>query len=612
MTEAMNLLRAVSAFDRFQASDGIGAAAGLVADAASALGLDSVTVKLFEANGKPRWWSFEAPLAWSPTFACLSFDPPGGSRRVIDHAQSPFALATYSCATPVDGRRAALVRFDPTMSDAAMKDAILVIGDNHKVRPEHVVRFREAGAWGWLAQAGANPAARGRIELPAASSLFAFSLTGEELDEALACAKHRGAAEVRIEIDASACMPVVSACIEGHGDDEIWMMAHLCHPRPGANDNASGVAAVWACAALLAAAGREGRLGARHPSLRFFWMPEFCGTAAALHELAMRMGRQRPRAVINLDMVGEDQTQCECPFIVERCPGQQGWGLSALAEQVVERVFELTSEFGGSWRASGYLGFSDHSLFADSSVGVPAIQMTHWPDRFNHSSEDTPDKVSEAEMRRAIAAAAATVCLTSHLFQDARAVGDDWLRAWRDKERAALHAAAHRYRETARGAWSAGFLQSTLPDLLDTRPFGAGVTARDAARVPGGLRRMWRGPFNARAMTAALPTARRDELAALIRANKLNLAILNTIALLLDGTRDPSAVRQAISHAFRRPLDPLSIEPLLTCFVESGWAVVTDGPALGVHAPMPQAAPACAPDSSSDHPLSSATAKTHE
>ncbi|KMY85516.1 Aminopeptidase, family M28, containing PA domain [Candidatus Paraburkholderia calva] len=576
--DAMNLLRAVSAFDRFQASDGINAAAELVADAARKAALDSVTVTCYEANGLRQWWSFEAPLAWSPKQARLALGLHRAHPRVLDHSQSPFALATYSCATPASGRRSSLVRFDPVSSDGAMKDAILVMGFDQAVRHDDVARFREAGVAGWLAHAGPNPAARGRIELPPASGMFAFSLTSEELEEALSCAHRHEMAEVRIEIDSTAPMPVVSACIEGHGDDEIWMMAHLCHPRPGANDNASGVAAVWACAALLAAARHKGRLGERHPSMRFFWMPEFCGTASVLADLEARKGSRRPRAVVNLDMVGEDQEQCGCPFIVERSPVQLGWGLSALAEQVVASVFDLTSETRGSWRTSGYLGFSDHSLFADGSVNVPAIQMTHWPDRFNHSSDDSVDKISAAEMRRAITAAAATVCLTSYFLQDPGMFSDDGLCAWRDTERKALHAVAGRYREMAAGAWSEGFLQSTLPDLLDTRPFGTSMQIRYPKCVPGGLQRSWNGPFNARSMIAALSPARRKELLTRIRANKLNLAILNTLALLLDGTRDGQAMQQAVSHAFRRPPDRLSIEPLLGDFIESGWAVVINGP----------------------------------
>ena len=50
--------------------------------------------------------------------------------------------------------------------------------------------------------------------------------------------------------------------------NEILMVSHLCHPRPGANDNASGAAALLETAATLGAAdrpGRAARAAPRHP-----------------------------------------------------------------------------------------------------------------------------------------------------------------------------------------------------------------------------------------------------------------------------------------------------------------------------------------------------------
>ncbi|HWQ21139.1 MAG TPA: DUF4910 domain-containing protein, partial [Clostridia bacterium] len=77
----------------------------------------------------------------------------------------------------------------------------------------------------------------------------------------------------------------------------LLLQAHLCHPRPGANDNASG-------AALLAELVRVLRKVPLEREVIALWMPEFYGTIAWLAD-------QKPdlACAIDLDMVGEDQAE---------------------------------------------------------------------------------------------------------------------------------------------------------------------------------------------------------------------------------------------------------------------------------------------------------------
>jgi Zn-dependent M28 family amino/carboxypeptidase len=57
-------------------------------------------------------------------------------------------------------------------------------------------------------------------------------------------------------------IPLVTARLAGESEREILVVSHLCHPRPGANDNASGAAAALEAARTLAASRHASRCAA--------------------------------------------------------------------------------------------------------------------------------------------------------------------------------------------------------------------------------------------------------------------------------------------------------------------------------------------------------------
>jgi Zn-dependent M28 family amino/carboxypeptidase len=77
---------------------------------------------------------------------------------------------------------------------------------------------------------------------------------------------------------------------------------HLDHPRPGANDNASGCATILEVARTFAQLIRDGTLPRPARSLRFIWPPEVEGTTILLN--ARPDMTARFIAAIHMDMVG--------------------------------------------------------------------------------------------------------------------------------------------------------------------------------------------------------------------------------------------------------------------------------------------------------------------
>ncbi len=155
----------------------------------------------------------------------------------------------------------------------------------------------------------------------------------------------------------------------------LVLTAHLCHPRPGANDNASG-------SALLAEIVRVLKKFDLNREVVALWVPEMYGTEAYLtdHLSDFEFG-------INLDMVGEDQCKTGSVLEVSSTP----WSLPSF---ISELLFVNLKNPNFRMDTGRYSGGSDHYILCDSTIGVPSTSLTQWPDRYYHSSEDTPDKAS--------------------------------------------------------------------------------------------------------------------------------------------------------------------------------------------------------------------------
>jgi len=204
---------------------------------------------------------------------------------------------------------------------------------------------------------------------------------------------------------------------------EIVYSCHLDHPRPGANDNASGCATILEVARTLRKLIDEKRLEPPARTIRFVWPAEIEGTLALLNgrpELASRI-----RAAIHLDMVGGGP-ETKAIFHVTRGPASLPSFINDMAEEIGRFVNEQTARLAmtGSARfpmiaADGgkealqaelvpFTMGSDHQVYTDSSFGIPAIYLNDWPDRYIHTNLDLPGNIDPTKLERAgfIAAAA--------------------------------------------------------------------------------------------------------------------------------------------------------------------------------------------------------------
>jgi hypothetical protein len=413
---------------RIQASPGLSAAVDLMRQAAEAMGLANVQVHRYPVDGKSYWWTWKKPWFWSPQSAELRLIAP--EEKVLARFEDePCHLGTICAPTPPAGITAevadvgqGLTEQDYEGKDVAGK-AVLVSGAGWGYRATTKMAALH-GAVGVITDSIVEvPPARTRENAPEqiaygrvwveddGSSVFCFGINHRQMQRLKKLmAENSEPLKVHALVETTLRegeFPVLTGVIQGASkpDEEVLFIAHICHPSPGANDNASGSALILEVARTWCRLIVEGKLPQPARTIRFLWVPEWYGTIAYLH--ANPDWPARLQGVICCDMVGENQQLCGGPLVLERTPDTLPSYLNDLGERFLER---LTSGGGSYFSASAadlwkyqvgpYGGGSDNAPFVDSTWGVPAISFGHWPDRFYHSSHDTVEKVDPAEMEK--------------------------------------------------------------------------------------------------------------------------------------------------------------------------------------------------------------------
>ena len=411
---------AISQHHRIQASPGYRAAAEYVAAQLAAAGLE-VAIRRFPADGRARFWTSPSFLEWEGEAASLSLLDAQGQPVELLCDFDAIATSLIQRSLPVEGEFDVVALPGKGGKDPADYAGVEVAGKVvlTNAAPSRVAELaiREHGAAGILFD-GMAAGGRTELDLPDARQYTSFWFAGEvqpfgwgfvlsprqgrALRASLAAGKPvRVQASIRSRFYAGT-FEVVEAFIPGRpGANEILMVSHLCHPRPGANDNASGAAALLETAATLARLIGQGDLPAPRHGIRFIWVPEMTGTFAwlAAQEADVRSGRWL--AGLNLDMVGADQclTHGICEFVSLPAAG------AAFADHLLNWLRQPFSD-GIRSKEAPFASGSDHYILSDPSVGIPTPMINDWPDKFYHTSADTPDKVSPAALARSGALAA--------------------------------------------------------------------------------------------------------------------------------------------------------------------------------------------------------------
>ncbi|MBW3563614.1 MAG: DUF4910 domain-containing protein [Acidobacteria bacterium] len=431
---------------RMRGSDGFEAA---VADLHSRLrgyGLGEVEILELPADGEIFYGTQRSRPPWNAQFAELREIRDDGEVLIASWDAMPMRLAQDSVSAALTAR---LVDVGAGTSESNyagrdVKGAIVMTSSQPGAIADLAVgRYGAAGIVSWAqnqrtAWWGENEelVRWGHLDTFSEHPTFAFMLSPGEA-RALMRRLEAGEtitlqAEVRAGLDEGG-YDVLTATIPGESDEEIAYSCHLDHPRPGANDNASGCAALLEIARVFAKLIDDGALERPKRTIRFVWPPEIEGTLAFLvahPEIAANI-----RAAIHLDMVGGGP-ETKATFHVTRGPASLPSFINDLSQEIGRWVNDQTAELaaGGTplfplvestggkepLRAEMVeltMG-SDHQIYTEGSFRIPAVYLNDWPDRYIHTTWDTAANIDPTKLRRAAFIAAATGWALANLDED--------------------------------------------------------------------------------------------------------------------------------------------------------------------------------------------------
>jgi len=413
---ALESVRGITQFHRIQASPGFSQAREWVVERLKRYGITELEVERFPSDGCTRYSTHIGPMAWTVREGELWVEAPF-RERLCRFSDQPVCLSTLSNGGEWRGEAVDIGRGDDASSYQG-KDVrgkiVFASGYAGAVHREAVIR---RGALGVVIY----PAADSHPEYPDLvrynglwvqadekdKATFGFQISRRQWDR-LRPLVAAGKLTLRAKVDAElhpGALEVTSAYLRGSDPSkEIILVAHLDHYKSGANDNASGSASLVEIARTVKTLLDQKRIPPLKRTLHFLWVPEHFGTVAWLTrhpEIS-----QRAIAALNLDMVGENLVKTNSRLNIARTPDSLPSFLNDLVENVAEQVeaAELVSPNGTHnlfhWRMTPYTAGSDHDMFNDGNVRVPAVQFGHWPDWTHHTNEDTVDKVDSTTLRR--------------------------------------------------------------------------------------------------------------------------------------------------------------------------------------------------------------------
>ncbi len=198
-------------------------------------------------------------------------------------------------------------------------------------------------------------------------------------------------ARVDTQYGSNPVLPVILASLRGREERGFGVIAHYCHPMPGANDNASGVVGLLEVAAIVIDALDKAIIEKPRLTLYFMLVPEYYGTLGLL-SLRKDMTKKL-MGVVNLDMIGEKQDETNSILTHIMSSITTPTYIDAVIEYALRRVLpsasaysEITRVLSVKYDLTPYNDGSDHDVFI--SEGTPALMINQWPDKYYHTDLD--------------------------------------------------------------------------------------------------------------------------------------------------------------------------------------------------------------------------------
>ncbi|NQV87095.1 MAG: DUF4910 domain-containing protein [Woeseiaceae bacterium] len=301
---------------------------------------------------------------------------------------------------------AGIISYAPNQKSAWWKE------DDRLVRWGHLDAFPKTRSFGFMISLGEARALQQRLE---AGETILFHA---KVDASHERGKYRFATAAITGTDKSG--------------DEIHFTCHLDHPRPGANDNASGCVSILEVARTLNALIKEGILPRPSRTIRFLWPAEIEGS---IMYLSQHDDPSRIKANIHMDMVGGGPVT-KSVFRISGGPYSVPSFISDVGHEIGRFVNDQTQRFADGKTAAFPLNApeggkdpqlalmegldmgSDHDVFFEGTWRIPGLYLHDWPDRYIHTNYDLAANIDPTKLKRAAFIGAASAWYLANFSDD--------------------------------------------------------------------------------------------------------------------------------------------------------------------------------------------------
>lgn len=217
----------------------------------------------------------------------------------------------------------------------------------------------------------------------------------------------------------------VEAVIRGTKPDsqQIVLTAHLQEEKSSANDDGSGCANLLELARAFNRLIKEGKMKRPQRDLRFWWTDEI----ASEYQLFSKHPEEVRKILANVhqDMTGANQAMGSRVQHLILAPHSRTSYLDAVFESVGTYMIHTNNPYLAASRQGGlprphtrplystrgtrqgynarfvpYFDSSDHLVFLEGAIGIPAVGLINWDDPYIHSSEDDLYQIDQTQLRR--------------------------------------------------------------------------------------------------------------------------------------------------------------------------------------------------------------------
>jgi len=411
-SRALDHAIAIYRWDRTMDNRSFHRSAAYCADELRRAGLDDVKLIESPADGKTANGDLVMPKAWEIDEATLTIiQPPEAEMVLASFVEEPLSVSTFSAPTPPEGIEADVLLIDD-LTGHDVKGAV-VFGNNGG----QIAKPLESGAAGYITSSiSAEPHVRDSNDIPDARGWdhayslqpanegrkFGFVISPRQrrwLEDLITrCQRDGKRVRVRAVVKSrlyDGSVPMVTATIRGstEPEKEVILDSHLY--EPGALDNASGCGILLESARVLMKLISEGKLPPPGRTIRFFFGMEFHSISA--YVTANLKAIRNVVGAFYVDSLGGSPQKTRAPYLLIQNHDAIASYTDVLLEDITRKRFE---------KGNPYLNLiirpfwgNDPAVANDPLIGMQMTSLIQHPNKFYHTSQDTPDLLTKEDFK---------------------------------------------------------------------------------------------------------------------------------------------------------------------------------------------------------------------